>query len=80
MNYYEDTIANNIHILITYPINDKIYLIIYEAYEQAIAFAKVLEFVEYKNLFYSRTFIIDISRVVVVHCTAQILVQVQYPY
>ncbi|PKK55520.1 hypothetical protein RhiirC2_802188, partial [Rhizophagus irregularis] len=34
----------------------KIHLIIHEAHEQAIAFAKVLEFIGYKNLFYNSTF------------------------
>ncbi|CAG8705129.1 15949_t:CDS:2 [Funneliformis caledonium] len=53
--------ADNIHILTTYLTNDEIHLIIHEAHEQAIAFAKILKFVEYKNLFYSRTFITHIS-------------------
>jgi len=61
MNYYEDTIADNIHNLTTYPTDDEIHLIIHEAHEQAIAFAKVLEFIRYKNLFYDRTFITHIS-------------------
>ncbi|CAB4472833.1 unnamed protein product [Rhizophagus irregularis] len=54
-NYYEDTIADNIHLTI-YPTDDEIHLIIHEAHEQAIAFAKVLEFIGYKNLFYDSTF------------------------
>ncbi|GBC52657.2 hypothetical protein GLOIN_2v1787768 [Rhizophagus irregularis DAOM 181602=DAOM 197198] len=54
-NYYEDTIADNIHLTI-YPTDDEIHLIIHEAHEQAIAFAKVLEFIRYKNLFYDSTF------------------------
>jgi hypothetical protein len=33
------------------------HLIIHEAHEKAIAFAKVLEFIDYKNLFYGGTFI-----------------------
>jgi len=61
MNYYEDTIADNIHNLTTYPTDDEIHLIIHEAHEQAIAFAKVLEFIRYKNLFYDGTFITHIS-------------------
>jgi hypothetical protein len=61
MNYYEDTIADNIRNLTTYPTDDEIHLIIHEAHEQAIAFAKVLELVGYKNLFYGETFITHIS-------------------
>lgn len=56
MNYYEETIANNICNLLAYSINEEIYLIIHQAYEQAIAFAKILEFVDYENLFYRKTF------------------------
>ncbi|CAI2187890.1 12924_t:CDS:2 [Funneliformis geosporum] len=57
MNYYENTIADNIHNLITYPTDDKMHLVIHKAHEQASVFAKVLEFIEYKNLFYDRIFI-----------------------
>ncbi|CAB5392614.1 unnamed protein product [Rhizophagus irregularis] len=46
MNYYENTIADNIRNLTTYPTDDEIHLIIHEAHEQAIAFAKVLEFID----------------------------------
>jgi hypothetical protein len=56
MNYFKDTIADNIYNLTTYPTDDEIHLIIHEAHEQAIVFAKVLEFIGYKNLFYDGTF------------------------
>ncbi|CAI2192112.1 109_t:CDS:2, partial [Funneliformis geosporum] len=42
MNYYEDTIANNIHNLITYPTDDEIHLVIYEAHEQEVNLLKFL--------------------------------------
>lgn len=51
MNYYKDTIADNIGNLLAYYINEEMHLIIHESYEQAIAFAQILEFVRYKNLF-----------------------------
>ena len=60
-NYYEDTIANDIYKLTAYPTDDEMHLIIHEAHKKAIAFAKVLEFIEYKNLFYGGTFIAQIS-------------------
>ncbi|RIA84771.1 hypothetical protein C1645_831811 [Glomus cerebriforme] len=60
VNYYEDTIADNIHNLTTYPTDDEMHLIVHEAHEQTIAFAKVLEFIEYKNLFYGGTLITHI--------------------
>lgn len=55
MNYYEGSIANNDNLL-AYPTNEEIHLIIHEAHEQAIAFAQILEFVGYENLFYGGTF------------------------
>src|ERR1044072_6900043 len=60
-NYYEDTVANDIYKLTAYPTDDEMHLIIHEAHEQAVAFAKVLEFIEYENLFYGRTLIAHIS-------------------
>ncbi|PKY58712.1 hypothetical protein RhiirA4_513347, partial [Rhizophagus irregularis] len=45
--------------------DDEIHLIIHEAHEQAIAFAKVLEFVGYKNLFCGEIFIMHISAKIV---------------
>ncbi|CAB5379901.1 unnamed protein product [Rhizophagus irregularis] len=56
VNYYEDTIANNIGNLLIYLTNEEMHLIIYESHEQAIAFAQILEFIGYKNLFYNRSF------------------------
>ncbi|CAI2186979.1 17945_t:CDS:1, partial [Funneliformis geosporum] len=57
MNYYEDTIADNIYNLTTYPTDDEMHLVIHEAHKQASTFAKILEFIEYKNLFYYGIFI-----------------------
>ena len=51
MNYYEGTIVNDISNLLAYPTNEEIYLAIHEAHEQATAFAKILEFIEYETLF-----------------------------
>ncbi|PKY33752.1 hypothetical protein RhiirB3_496214 [Rhizophagus irregularis] len=45
VNYYEDTIADNIGNLLAYPTNEEMHLIIHESHEQAIAFAQILEFV-----------------------------------
>ena len=56
MNYYEGTIADNICNLLAYPTNEEMHLIIHQAHEQAIAFAKILEFVRYEDLFYGGTF------------------------
>jgi hypothetical protein len=53
MNYYEGSISNKNYI---YPTDEEIHLIIHEAHEQAIAFAKILEFGGYENLFYGGTF------------------------
>ncbi|POG59125.1 hypothetical protein GLOIN_2v1789518 [Rhizophagus irregularis DAOM 181602=DAOM 197198] len=52
VNYYEDTIADNIGNLLAYPTNEEMHLIIHESHEQAIAFAQILEFVgyNYENL------------------------------
>lgn len=47
VNYYEDTIADNIGNLLAYPTNEEMHLIIHESHEQAIAFAQILEFVGY---------------------------------
>ena len=55
-NYYEDTVADDIYKLTAYPTDDEMHLIIHEAHEQAIAFAQILEFVQYKDLFYGGTF------------------------
>jgi len=48
--------ANNYNILLIYLTNEKMHLIIHKAYKQAIAFAQILEFIQYKDFFYNKIF------------------------